>query len=653
MGELGPVLAGVSLVFLIVRGIGAGLFVAVLAAGLQLTFGSGPSGAAKSLLIPLLGFLPFRVRPEKSSKLLLDRGPTLTFLGFSLLTVPFLIELMLPGPAQVRDITLLERMNPALTSAALTLYTATPILAALRHHDWMPQTLRRSLIIVGSLASLALLAAIFGLSPPRLLPALPLGFLLFVPVTLSALWLKPSIHGVTLLVIVLVVFWGDSIHHGPFHDQAPPLRTLLVNSFLLTIGLISWILSAQTQQNLWTESRLREDVESRTRETESSQMFLNAVIENIPDMIFVKDAQELKFVGFNRAGEQLLGISREKMLGRSDRDFFPPEEADHFTQIDREVLRSGRMKEVEEQISTPAHGKRWLRTKKMRIADSEGRTRYLLGISEDITVKREAEDQHLRLVAEKAARNEAEKNLALRNEFISVAAHELRTPVSALKLAIDVALRLLSPATATRNCEKKMPELLSLIQGETVQLQTLTESLLDVSRIQQERFILMPQPDTNLSELTTRALALLQGRFDKAGCTLITRIQQGVVSSVDPDRIQQLITQLLLNALKFGQGGPIEVLLESDEQRWRLEVADQGVGMDPETLARLSLPFERAASYRHFPGLGLGLFICRHIIAAHGGTLHVDSSPGAGARFILQAPLQPEAFQSDQLEKTA
>ncbi|NJL90579.1 MAG: PAS domain S-box protein, partial [Coleofasciculaceae cyanobacterium SM2_1_6] len=128
--------------------------------------------------------------------------------------------------------------------------------------------------------------------------------------------------------------------------------------------------------------------ERRQAELENlkTQNFLSSIIENIPNMVFVKEAETLKFVRFNKAGEALLGYPREALLGKNDYDFFPPEEADFFISKDREVLASGTVLDIpEEQIQTHSQGVRILHTRKIPILDEIGNPRYLLGISEDIT----------------------------------------------------------------------------------------------------------------------------------------------------------------------------------------------------------------------------------------------------------------------------
>ena len=122
-----------------------------------------------------------------------------------------------------------------------------------------------------------------------------------------------------------------------------------------------------------------------------SERFFESVIENIPNMIFIKESSELRFVRMNKAGEELLGVGRDSLLGKNDYDFFPKEQADFFIAKDRETLRSGKMLDIpEEPIDTVTHGERFLHTKKIPILDEEGVPRYLLGISEDVTERREA-----------------------------------------------------------------------------------------------------------------------------------------------------------------------------------------------------------------------------------------------------------------------
>lgn len=141
--------------------------------------------------------------------------------------------------------------------------------------------------------------------------------------------------------------------------------------------------------HIGTEEDITDRVEAE-RKLAESQKFLNSVVENLPTMVFVKDARDLKFTLFNKAGEELLGLSREEMLGKSDHDFFPQEQAESFVVKDREVIASKEPRDIpEEPIQTKNKGQRILHTRKIPIMDSQDQPQYLLGVSEDITELKE------------------------------------------------------------------------------------------------------------------------------------------------------------------------------------------------------------------------------------------------------------------------
>jgi len=141
------------------------------------------------------------------------------------------------------------------------------------------------------------------------------------------------------------------------------------------------------------KENVEKKIEERTAELNKQKVFLSSILENVPNMIFVKDAKDLKFELFNKAGEELLGYKREQLLGKSDYDFFPKSQAEFFINKDRNVIKSGKLLDIPEEPIDTKSGKRFLHTKKIPILDDH-KAIYLMGISEDITEKRKTEIEY-------------------------------------------------------------------------------------------------------------------------------------------------------------------------------------------------------------------------------------------------------------------
>jgi PAS domain S-box-containing protein len=379
--------------------------------------------------------------------------------------------------------------------------------------------------------------------------------------------------------------------------------------------------------------------EKSEKEIYELNAFMEAVIENIPDMIFVKDARELRFTQFNKAGEELLGYSRQDLIGKNDYDLFPKSEADFFISQDRLVLDEGRHIDIaEEPIHTRFKGERILHTKKVPVYDELGNPRYLLGISEDITEKKRAKEEHERFLQEQYARREAQKNLQLRDEFIAIAAHELNTPLTALRMQIQILNKFLPQIDSD-----KTQTFRSLLKGSQLQIarfSKLVEDLLDVSRVSTGRLTIQPEQE-NLSEIVSRVTESCATELEKAGCDLKLHLDSSIVGSWDVLRMEQVVLNLLSNAMKYGEGKPIEIKTQKDDVKAILSIKDNGIGVAKEDQKRIFERFERAASIKNFGGIGLGLFISQQIVNAHGGKIYVESDPPkAGSCFIVELPLQ-------------
>jgi signal transduction histidine kinase len=232
----------------------------------------------------------------------------------------------------------------------------------------------------------------------------------------------------------------------------------------------------------------------------------------------------------------------------------------------------------------------------------------------------------------RAALEKAREALATRNAFLSAAAHELRTPLNTLQLQVQGFLQ-----TARAEGNGAIQGRLKRVQAQVDRLGKLVNDILDVSRITAGRLPL-ERADVDLVALVSEVVERDREVLERALCELRVVATGPVVGRWDRQRLDQVVSNLLSNACKFGAEKPIRITIEGRERSARLVIEDQGIGISPEDSARLFRRFERAVSERNFGGLGLGLWLVRQIVEAHGGTVAVDGAVGVGARFTVELP---------------
>jgi len=234
--------------------------------------------------------------------------------------------------------------------------------------------------------------------------------------------------------------------------------------------------------------------------------------------------------------------------------------------------------------------------------------------------------------------DETRRALHLREEFLRVASHELRTPLASLRLSVQGLLR------AVERNRAVSPEILDRtlrrVLGNTVRLEQLTSELLDATRIEQGRLHLNPS-EVTLDAIVREAVDHIEGELAAAGSQISIACAAPVVGRWDPSRLEQVVTNLVTNAAKFGAGKPIEIRIEQLGADAQLAVTDHGIGIDPALRPYVFDRFERAVPSSRYGGLGLGLYIARSIVVAHGGTITVESEPGAGSTFTVTLPCCP------------
>lgn len=259
----------------------------------------------------------------------------------------------------------------------------------------------------------------------------------------------------------------------------------------------------------------------------------------------------------------------------------------------------------------------------------------------EVAERQRAEERlRLALAAERFAREAAETALRVRDEFLSIASHELRTPVAALSVQAQVMLRRLKRDGHVE--PERFERALHAITGQSEKLSHLLSHLLDVARLEGGKLTLEPRP-TDLSPLVEQVVSDTQSL--SAGRAITLAAPPSVIAHVDPLRFEQVLTNLLSNATKYSpQGAPVEVTLaRADEATVELSVRDRGPGIPPEKRERIFERFYQAHDNGHSSGLGLGLYICRQIVELHGGGIHAEGPSDGGTRLVVRLPIEPVA----------
>lgn len=411
------------------------------------------------------------------------------------------------------------------------------------------------------------------------------------------------------------------------------LERLAVLELIASQSAIS-LQNAQLFKSLKEEIVQRENVEGALR---VNQEQLQSIIDSTSALIYIKQPDG-KYLLVNRQFELLFKQKRFEIIGKTDFDFIHHEEAEVLRNNDLIALRSGII-EKEEVITIFSEKKTYLSIK-FPLFSADGTITSVCGISTDITDRKKIETEKEEMILQKqTALIEAEKSIAARDNFIAIASHELRTPITPLKIYIDILkeqLRDVSPdshpqfysiAKAVNNSDQSLRRLTRL-----------TEDLLDVSRIQSGQYVLEKR-QFDLVALVKDVI----NRFvseKKIDLELFHLFSHGeIIGYWDYSKLEQLVENLLSNAVKYGLGKKVDISITRETDKAILSVQDYGIGIEEKEQLAIFERFGRAASIRNFEGLGLGLYLVKEIVSAHKGNIKVVSKLDVGSKFIVELPL--------------
>lgn len=415
--------------------------------------------------------------------------------------------------------------------------------------------------------------------------------------------------------------------------SSPAFERASLTPWVPALGIVGLLLSGLVFAVAWFQLTARQRAEANEAERarllereQRSARQLQTITDTLPALVgYVDSGQRYRFA--NRTHEAWFGVKPEDVLGMTVRELIG-EEA--YARIQEPIRRALAGEVIRDEGSFTLKDGQLVHAQSSYIPDRDehGQVRGIVVLALDITERKRAEE---------AARNA----VRLRDEFLSVASHELKTPLTPLSLKLQTLARE-AEAQPESSFVLKVRAHVEAGRRQIKRLSDLIGDLLDVSRISSGQMKLHWEP-VDLAAVVREVGARLEPEATRVESSLTWDVPEGLMLRSDRMRLEQVAENLLTNAIKYGAGKPIHVRLEASPERVTLSVKDQGIGISPEHQARIFERFERAVSERNYGGLGLGLYITRTIVEALGGTIRVDSQPGQGACFTVELPRESPA----------
>ncbi len=365
------------------------------------------------------------------------------------------------------------------------------------------------------------------------------------------------------------------------------------------------------------------------------RQLLRTVIDNLPATVYVKD-RELRKILVNKAELELTGTTEEEIIGKTDRDLYPPEMAAQFEADDKKVIEEeAEIINREEQFTDPDGRETWLLTSKTPYRDHEGNVVGLVGIGRNITYMVEAAREL------EAAKQKAEDANKAKSEFLANMSHEIRTPMNAI-LGFSEALyeQIEEPAHK---------EMLQSVVSSGKLLLALLNDILDLSKIEAGKIDIVPRP-TDLGRIIDEMKMLYESKAMEKGLEIAVE-KEGIPQpplELDEVRIKQVLFNLVGNAVKFTPKGRVTIHIhyESSEEKTgnlKIQVTDTGIGIPEDQQENIFRPFYQQSGKinRNYGGTGLGLPITKRLVEKMGGSISLESKPNEGSRFIVEIPGVP------------
>lgn len=309
-----------------------------------------------------------------------------------------------------------------------------------------------------------------------------------------------------------------------------------------------------------------------------------------------------------------------------------PEDRDRTIEEVKKILRGEGELNLELRIITKSHDVKWILARGKMVRDINGKNIKFIGINIDLTEQKTIE-QKLRVTEANLLHA-----LSVRDEFMAIASHELKTPLTSLKLQLQLHQRAILRNDPLAYAPEKIHNLLEKNGKQIDRLTRLVDDMLDISRIRTGKLSIKKEP-CELSSMLKDILGRIHEQFEASGSgePIIDHIETAS-GEWDPLRIEQVMTNIITNAIRYGRGKPVHIAIKNYQESVRITVKDQGLGIPKSDQEKIFQRYERGLLAREISGLGIGLFITHQIIEAHGGKIWVESEIGQGSTFYVDLP---------------